>query len=573
MPKHFLNKIEILYVFLAIVLAFLYLHLSYFCYFADSEIWLLTLSQKVFQPSDLVSIYYKYFFHLFTKFTTFLAQTNVDTYKQARLSFALLSLLTLILNAFVFTKIFNNKKLFVPIFIFTLSSSLFFNQGFRIRADILVTFFHCLYLLVFLYSKKFDKKTTLLLTTITIFMILTTPKAILFIVSYFFLGLLFYFHSSEIESRKKAVSLILSVLIPLYLGLLLLMFFIFFQPQNQIFIALQSALDFYIKSFDPELGGSSLFKSYDFMYFFRFLKTSWAQSVLMIFWFFSFLINSFLGKSKSDLRQTFHIYTAVLFLLIIAYNQKLPFFLGSFLTPVIAFQLCFFYDWTKTSKILKPLFSAILLVAFTTSLFQYISNLSYNNNHDQLQFISELEKYKLKNPDITIYDVIGLLPKNNSHYFFVGPGEVSRRELIFAQLIQQSPDLYIYTFKNNYFEPALSSFLNQNYFQYLPGVWIKSINYNLSEDTKAIEQVIKLKNIKYWLIVAPKTNSVHIYESTSGQEITSQCLFFDSAMNPSEQDIQWVAIPFLNHRFSLVSTPLPVLTKNPHQLFRFDTSF
>jgi hypothetical protein len=571
MPKHFYSKMNVFYTVITGILIFLFLHLALNCYFADSEIWLLTLSQKVFNPEGQVSIYYKYLFHLFTKAGTYFANTNVDTYIHARLSFAFLSILTLILNAFVFIKIFDNKKLFLPLLFFTLSSSLFFNQAFRVRADILATFFHCIYLLVFLYTNEPSRKTTVLLSILNVLMFCSTPKAILFTISYVALGLLYYNRPIDSNSKKKSSALIFSALIPLQILLLFFVVLAFAAPQHQLLYSFQSATDFYLKSFDQSLGGAAFFKKSDFMYFFRFLRQSWAHSFLMSFWILSFVYSAFFKKIKNDLQHTFNVYSATLFLLIICYNQKLPFFLGPFLTPIIAFQVCLFYQWTNKHKLLRPVFFLAIATAFVTSFGQYKVNIFYNDNKDQMKFISELEEYKFLNSQIKIFDVIGLLPKSNTYYYFIGPGEVSRREAIFSSISKEPPDIYLYTYKNNFFEPMLSSFLNQNYFELSPGVWLKSINYNLAEDTKSIDQVVSINKKKYWLM--PILGLKKIFNTLTKEEITADCLFLDSKLSVSKTEIAWVAVPFLNHRFSLVGIPSPSLTKDPNKLFRFDTSF
>lgn len=571
MPKFFLQKSQWLYSLLSFVLVFLFIRLALHCYYADSEIWLLTLSQKVFSPYQHMSIYYKWFFHLLTYLSTSWTNDNLWAYHSARFFFAAVSLLALILNSLVYCKIFENKKLFFPFLIINLTSSLFFNQAFRIRADIVALLIHTLFLWLVVVSPSKKAKNILVLITLNVFLILCTPKALIFLALQTFLGFLYLFRGTLPEQKELGRKILLSFFYPLSFLLFVAVSLTFLQPQHPLLLAVHSALNFYLKSSDPRLGGAAYFNSFDFMYLIRFLKNSPVHTLLFLFWLFSFSKDIFQQRKTSTLPSFFYLYSALLLSFILLYNQKLPFFLGPFLVPFITFQFGLFYHFATQKKKITFAPMLFLLAASIMTLKQYSLNITYNNNHQQKKFLTQLQNYKLKNPQLTIYDVIGLLPKNNSFYAFVGPGDVTYREQIFGFIAQQKPDIYLYTLKNIFFEPELNSFLQKNYFEESPGVWLKADHLSLSQRGAAAYEIIQIQNKNYWLV---KTQSpVRAIQLPTKMDVTQDCHYLDENKKVSQKRTSSLAIPVNMINVLLVEAPPLKISQNPYDLFRYDTFF
>lgn len=571
MPKFFLDKTQLLSVFLTALLTILFFLLATHCYYSDSEIWLLALSQRVFESGELISIYFKWLFHVVTKMASFFVNSNLDLYTATRCLYAAIALAALAFNALAFSTIFDNKKLFLPLMVVTLTSSLFFNQGFRIRADILALLFHSLFVGTVVRAKILSAPKIAALTFLNFAMLLTTPKSLLFLGIHSALGCFFLFISANQTSRSKGRAILLSVFIPCTLGLLSIIILSMVAASHPLILSLKAAADFYIKSFDPGLGGAAYFHAYDFMYLERFFKSSVVHTFLFIFWFFVFFRGLFFKTDRSELHIIFDLSTALLIIFIFLYNQKLPFFLGPFLTPVLAHQFCVF--WLKVQKLKQGsyILCGLLFIGSALSVLQFTNNWKHNSNTLQRTVIAELESFKKKNPQKSIYDVIGLLPLNNSYYFFMGPGEVSRRHLILSEIKKTPPDIYLYTLKNVFFEPELTSYLESSYWQSQPGVWLKAQNIKLDNKDYFTNQILQINNRPYWL--TPTKSMSSIFSSETGKDITSLCYFLDQQKQVSQTDIFWVAIPIQFLKISVVELPILKLSANPSIVFRFDTSF
>lgn len=570
MPKFFLQKSQWLYGLLTLLLALLFIDLALNCYYSDSEIWLLTLSQKVFTPSENMAVYYKWFFHFITFMSTAWTHDNILTYQGARFFYALISLGALVLNSFVFCKVFDNKKLFFPFLIISLTSSLFFNQGFRIRADILALFLHTIFLWLVVVCPFKKWQNPIVFITINGLLILTTPKAAIFLMLHALLGFLYLYRSSSKEQRTLGKSLLLSLFYPVCVFLFVLSTLVFLKPYHSILLAIHSAVDFYLKSFDPHLGGAAFFKTFDLMYLLRFFYNSPIHTFLFLFWFVSYFRSLFTNPKKETLQSYFYLYSALLFIFILFYNQKLPFFLAAFLVPLITFQFGIFIDFINQKYRLLFAPSLLLLIASFFTYKQYLLNSRYNNNHKQLLFVSNLQDYKQQNPSVKVYDIIGLLPKNNTYSLFIGPGDVSRRAQIFSYVTTQKPDTYLYTFKNIFFEPELKQFLEKNYFQWSPGVWLLAQKINFGEATSSTE-IVRINDKNYWLV--PVKKAARVFDITTKKEISSSCFYVDSHKKVSQKPTNNLAIPVDFLKVTVTEIPLPKFHHNPYDLFRFDTAF
>ncbi len=563
------EKVQTLYLLLCIAFGGLFLYLATVCYFSDSEIWLLAMSKKAFSAGSLQAVYYKWPLHALVFVTSFWSKNNLLIYEISRIFFALLALTSLGLIAACFSKIYQKKQLFLPIFLICLTSSVFFNQGFRIRADILALFFHACFLLAVFSNLKSFRKLTLLLTALNAVLLLTTPKSLIFIALHVIVGL--YFFSQESKDHKLLGKRILvSILAPLTVGLFALSCLAFLYPDHSILFAIQSAGDFYMKSFDPTLGGAVFFTSMDFMYVIRFLQLSVVHTFIFLGWLILFLKHVF-SKNRNSLHSFFNIYCACLLSLILLYNQKLPFFLGPFLTPVIAIQFCSLDRILSSRRRFKWLPPLLLSVACWLCWKQFMVNLQFNNNTLQKEFISQLQTYKKKNPAVSIYDIVGLLPQDNTYYLFIGPGEVSRSRDILSRVQENPPDIYLYTYKNIFFTEDLQSFLQNNYLQYSPGVWLKAQHLRTDPKKSPHTKIIQMNNKSYWLFPFNKPHL--IYSHHTKKDILSECLFLDSNLQLTQIATQWVAVPLGHINFSMVMFPAPKFYQNPFQVFRFDTAF
>jgi hypothetical protein len=561
------QKVQTLYLLLCTAFVGLFLYLSTACYYSDSEIWLLAMSKKTFSVASLQSIYYKWLFHVVVFITSFWTSNNLLVYEMARMTFALIALASVLLIAVTFSKVFQKKQLILPIVLVCLTSSLFFNQGFRVRADILALFFHaCFLFIVFHHSFK---KHTLLFTALNIVLLLTTPKALIFIALQVLIALHFCSRESK-DERHLGKKILISVLVPLTVTLFALSCLAFFKPYHTLLIAIQSAGDFYLKSFEPGLGGAQFLSATDFMYVLRFLRLSTAHTLIFLAWLTLFFVSIF-SKAKYNLHSFFNVYCTLLLSLILLYNQKLPFFLGPFLTPALAIQFCTLDKFTAQRCRLQWLSPLLLALACWLCWKQFNVNLQFNNNFQQKEFISQLQTYKKNNPAVSVYDIIGLLPQDNTYYLFTGPGEVARSREIESFIHANPPDIYLYTYKNIFFTDELRTFLQENYLEHSPGVWLKANHLHADRKFSQSTKIVHFNSKNYWLLPYDHTQSV--YSRTANIDITADCLFLDSELKATQIATKWVAIPLEHLHFSLIKFPTPKFYLNPFILFRFDIAF
>ena len=564
-----LQKIQTFYLLLCIAFSGLFIHLATICYFSDSEIWLIALSKKVFSASAVQSVYYKWFFHMVVFITAFWSDNNLLIYEVSRIVFALIALTSAVLVAATFAKIYQKKHLFLPLILICLTSSLFFNQGFRIRADIIALLLHACFLFVVFHDFKPRRKYLLWLMALNMALLLTTPKALIFIALQSLIGCHFLSQQSS-EKRFIGRTILVSLLLPLTFALFILTCLVFAQPNHTLLFALQSAGDFYLKSFDPGLGGALFFKSMDFMYVLRFLRLSMVHTLLLVGWLVLFFVHIF-SKQKNPTHSFFYLYGAYLLSLVLVYNQKLPFFLGPFLTPLIAIQFCSLDHYCSSRPLLKWLSPLLIAAACWLCWKQFKVNQQFNGNLLQKEFISQLQTYKKENPAVSVYDIIGLLPQDNTYYLFIGPGEVTRSRDILASLRAKPPDIYLYTYKNIFFNDELQTFLKKKYLEYSPGVFLQAQHIRADEKTSHNMDIIQFKNKSYWLF--PYNKPSFVFSQTRKKDIISECLLLDSALKPTQIATQWLAIPLEHIHFSVVNVPLPKFSQNPFMLFRFDTAF
>jgi len=202
------NRLYISIFFLfSIFIVFCFLHLAQACYFADSEIWLLTLSQHIFSAQHISAIAYKSGFHVLTYIFSHHAPSEVDVYYYARWGWSLTGVLAALGLAYFYALSIKKPKYILPLFISIMTFSAFFNQGFRIRGDILALFVFTCTLLFFTYLDRqpIHKIHYLILLSLNTLMLTATPKSIYFFIPQFLFALQIYKSQKRTKSFAKLI--------------------------------------------------------------------------------------------------------------------------------------------------------------------------------------------------------------------------------------------------------------------------------------------------------------------------------------------------------------------------------
>lgn len=607
MTRYKLSPLLILQICLAFATTFLFIHLAIHCYFSDSEIWLLTLSQKALNPQGLSSIYYKYMFHIITYLFSHWAPSETSVYDYARIGWSLIAVLTQIILAGTFAKSVGQQKLLLPLFIILMTSNAFFNQGFRIRGDILSLFAHsmALWLFIYLRTKPITLRHYFYLAVFNLLLLLSTPKAIYFFVAQVAFAIALYKNTHL--SRRYFLWIWFSHLSPLILASFLTLVTHLWGGQTDLIVPIHYAIDFYLKSFDSGLFNSEFLSINDFAHVFKFIGNSPLHALIIttglgIYFYLTF------KKQKNTLLSSWNVYFGLLFIFVILHNQKLPFFIGPYFSPLIAYTglLCILsYQKifpapgtinaeTALRRALKSnpisirtavmrlqkfyhpltfLLSSILLsfMFFMTFLF-YQKNMTYNNNSAQLIAVQTFDNYLTKYPNTLYYDIIGLLPRKNKIFLFVGPSEVAQKRNIINQIQKINPDLIVMTFKFVYLEPEIQEYLTQNKVPIEQNVWVTGEYFSVDHDKKYFTKSYPINGTNYWALPAkPHTFTM---ELLTQKDISSEIIFLDKSLKSvQKKDAVFLGVPE-KYLAILLTNIAPVrFLQPPYFVFRFDTNF
>lgn len=573
MTKYKFTLEQVFYSVLAFIVSLAFWHLASVCYFADSEIWLLTLSQQTFGGTELTSILYKWTFHAITYLFSHFAPTEVDVYIWARTGWTLVALMTQLILAYTFSLFARNKNSFLPIFIAIMTFSAFFNQGFRIRGDILSLFAHSLILLLLFkrmtsHIQRTDYFILLLLNTT---LVLSTPKSLYFFVAQFAFALTLCKNSLSPISFFKLIWITHLFPVVAILGLALLTHSM--SLPIDLILPLHEATDYYLKSFDPSLFNPEFFSIVDFGHVIKAFAKSPIHAIIFFSGMVIYLFKSYY-QTKNSFSSALNIYFGLLLLFIIFHNQKFPFFLGTFGAPLIAYSTALTLNFIN--DLLKKFARIPLMLQWgcmtLLCLHQYGHNLFFNNNLEQLAAIRTLDNYLTRHPKLRHYDIIGLLPRNTKYFLFIGPGEITRKKLIIQELKKQDPDIIIFTYKFVYLEPEIQDYLTKNRISIEHNVWVKGDFFSVTNNTEHFTKQIKVNESLYWLI--PQKPKRFIYDYIRRKSIAKEVLFLDhDGVSTTFESASQLAVP---HKYlNIVQTDIEPIHffQRPYQLFRFDTNF
>jgi hypothetical protein len=577
MINKFFKNTTILYAAIAFSLMAIFILFSTECYYGDSEIWLLTLSQNVLHTGQLVTIYYKWLFHFLIYLFSHGAPNELEVYTWARLGCSLVGLAAAGITTAVFTQVFESRKLFFPLFIFILTSSLYFNQAFRIRADIFSYLFHILsvWFLLSMRHRRIRWYHHLILIILNGALFLSGPKMVYFFIAQFLLATLLVAKTDSTHKKEFFWFIWLGhffcVALITFAGAVT--FLSHHLPNTTL--ALSLAVDFFIAKYGVQAKGPSFFSFYSFQYLARFLASSWLHVSIFVTALIGFAMTQ-LRKKKStplSLRSVFLFYSFLLLVFAIIHNDKLPFFLASMLTPVLAWSFLYCHEMAKNKC--PQFLSSTLLVIITICTFQaftfFVQSNSLNTNFYQRSVIAQLDTYVKKYNHPKIYDVIGLLPRKNDMFVFVGPSEESEKQHLIDSIKAQDPDIIIYTFKATDLEPQLSSYLSTMRIPVEKDVWTKGRKISLQATPELFQTTKRFADGLYWVLPAPSEK--YIYDLQRGKMINAWILRLDKYYVPTQKSPAFIGIPMDFIFLGLSNFGPPEFIAPPSKVFRFDTGF
>ncbi len=501
MTKYKFSPEQLLYSLLSAMVIAMFCHLALVVYFADSEIWLLTLSQQTFSRSHLISILYKWSFHALTHLFSNHAPTELEVYYYARRGWLIVALCSQAIVAYSFTLFIDRKKLFLPIFIAIVTFSAFFNQGFRIRGDILSLFTHSLIMLSLFKLKNRNVRWYhyCWITFLNILLILSTPKSLYFYVAQFAFGMGVYRY---LEAPRNYFLIVWTTHIgPVVLLLGSAVATRLLSSPVDLFAPIYEATDYYLKSFDEDLFNVKYLSTLDFAHVIKAFAKSYFHALVFTIGVAMYLRTS-LSRRAASIMTALNIYFGILLLFVVFHNQKFPFFLGSYGTPLIAYTFILSISFFETifQRFTRYIIMALCSAMTMLSVVQYSDNLIGNNNLAQTIAVNNFEDYINRHPDLMYYDIIGILPRKTKMFLFIGPGEISRKSLIINELEKIQPELILFTHKFIYLEPDIRYYLTGSRLTFEKNVWVTGDHFSIVKTMDYFRKPVHFRGKPYWVI-------------------------------------------------------------------------
>lgn len=507
----------------AFVLLCSFLWLSCRVYFADSEIWSISLSGQTFNfQTANFSILSKASFNLLLSSIYLFPFNNDQHFLFSRLIFGFIGLLNCYLTFVLGKRIFRNSVVAILAVILVVTTTAFMVRGFRVRADVLSLTFSLLFAirtLNFFESNIRDQWRAYAIQLFCFFCLLmsATPKAVYLLIWNLCFALALSF-SLPIQTRKYfRKAYIYGILVPIGLG-------IFFLVLSTIYSRLGGNNRLYAAYYVAWLFFYNALVTWDFtnfatekLYFFvRFLRENFFFLLLAIIPIFSAVVEMICTKVMTRGRA-FRLATLVYLISVFTYNDILPFFIATWV-PILAISAAQYLF--SIPKILgrainrsapEIMYVRTILILLLVGFYSVKGgelvwlNLTENSNRKQRELISVLTDYLRSFPNSTFYDVIGLLPRRNTIYKFAGPGQEAQNRFIAQFIIENKPDFIFYVRKASFLEPDLSKFLAGEYADIGSGAHARGVTfYEKGSFGRKLREVALRReyhyNKEYWVV-------------------------------------------------------------------------
>lgn len=439
-------------------------------YIAHSEYWSIYYSKYLFYPIDhQISLYSKFVFHFFLNLIHWLPLDNLAHLIAARFISVGLSL-----GILYFTyKILRTKFAFSISAIFI--AYLFFNPLVfwdlpQLKADL----FSLLFLLM---SMFYSIQKRYRLTALTCFLaFLSTPKTILF--APYFLFFLF-------QDKKLNLSFNLTTYRKIWLARITIGLFVFYYFGQNLFIQFEtwSTKTTMNKTYElafrysKELLNASAKDGY-----FSAISSYYVMFIVFYLLPVALIYFAFLAVKK-QIKLTHQ--SCGLILLISAYSVLIvglyPLKHPYFLIPVFFLwfiSIIFIVQFNLTESkfsFFGNLMSFVLIAHFALSIFKIYDISYFNWGGLQWKLVQKLDEIVSINPNATIADGMGVLPRANNLPLFFGVNDPKTNSYSANQIIRLKPDLLFLTPKLAISYNKISKFVDENYVLIAPLIATKQV--------------------------------------------------------------------------------------------------
>ena len=493
--------------------------LSYYCYWSDSEIWGITLARQFGEiDSYNVSVFFKLPFYGMLRLLYEIPGKNAALLDSARLLFCCIGIANAALAWRLALNLSGSRVAASLAFVLLLGNTIYVNQGFRVRSDILAAFWHLvtMNLLVGLRRQAPSAggwRGTLTLFALNTMMLAATPKAIYFTLS----QLVFAFvwgRGAEPETRRNYYrSVGLAFLSPVVAGILFLVVSRIFSLQggsNRIFVGYWTAWVYFRDAL-------SVWEPFNFdserLYFVkRFVERNPDLILLFAGAIFLAPLSAAARARRGSPAAALAAYGVMLLAAASTYNDFLPFFLASLLPVLCVSAALALHEFAGSPEqedeeahaadpLLARLRRASAVVIAIAAALKGIAfcavNLNGNNNFGQRAAIKVLEEIRRNYPRAEVYDVIGTMPRSNRIYKFVGPGQAYSNGLVMEFLESRKPEVIPFIRKLGLLEPRISALLETEYADLGYGIYGRAAVLDLAN-----AEIVQLPTGKYRKVAA-----------------------------------------------------------------------
>ncbi len=484
------------FIFTSIALVCAFLYKSIFGYWADSEVWAVTLSkQKFFSfegteliPSDSIGLYFKPLHHILIKFTYVAFPQSWNILIINRIFGFLIGIGIAAVYARIFSEILNNKRGWVLGFVAILTVTLFFERGYRIRADLLASLFHGLILFEFFRMQKQKdpweiRISTAILVLYELAFVLSTVK---YLPVLFLLNILYFFlligSSKELYWVRFYKNKFLIQFVLIFVGV------VFIHINRPLFFA-QYIGELITYSLEA-VTSSPADQNIQYIHILRWITGNpilWASYIgMVLFTVFRLLAPQGSSTVEQKNRSLLTLYSLLLMIFILNAPEKHAYFVAScsplFTILSLSYLVSISNNLAKQYKWKISGFQTVGLLLICKFLVLLIIYKDQWTNQDQRAYQASLKQYLVENNISLYYDPIGILPRHMLFYAFLGPNQDMENKIAIEKIMHYQPEMIICTAKCNYF----------------PGNWVDMFSrlYNYNAPNVLIRKDIKAAPFK-----------------------------------------------------------------------------
>ncbi len=475
-------------------LSFVFPVSSWFCFWADSEIWSLRSSNLLFSRFNDFSFSTKMLFHVFLHFTNRVSDAffpDFDPLFLSRLLFSINALFITYVTSKLTYYLTNSTKIALLTSLFVLCDTFFISRGFRIRADLLA-FSSFLVLLLFFFKRPSflsPRKITLSIALCFIPMLFTLKAIYLTVI---LIGSLIFMH---IPLNKKSIQTLISIIF------IFSIFSLSIPPIQRVFL---EGWSYFMSTLSHFEVGVSYFSWWRIEYFNRWLL---ENKLKVLLWLISIVTFMFLPKSKFIKHQkAFKICSTIsiiLFLILIVHPNPLPFFIASYsplfavLSSIGLYQILKVLEHKYSPSVSYVLLLTMITMLVVPALNRHQKIIFSHNNDRQKEIMTIVNSYLQKNPHAKIFDSIGISKGSTIYPWFIGPGERHKHKRIIENIKSSQVNLILYTRKFDLINPHIGIFLNDNFAYWNKGVFIRAITKPFENGQSSLK-TLKSDIISHW---------------------------------------------------------------------------